>query len=81
VVTARLQVRAEKKAVARQDSCGMKSLGHMSLPTLLSAMGLRRALVSDNTILPPVTRNAVERELLTSSGEAALFLPRRRSDD
>jgi hypothetical protein len=55
-------------------ACGMKTLGGMSLPTVLKALGLRLALVADNEWLPPVTLSAMERGV-----SAATILGRARA--
>jgi hypothetical protein len=55
-------------------ACGMKSLGQMSLPVALNALGLRLALVADDGWLPPVTLSAMERSV-----SAAAILGRARA--
>jgi hypothetical protein len=37
-------------------ACGTKPIGHISLPNLLAALGLKLAVIADDTALPRQTR-------------------------
>jgi hypothetical protein len=39
--------------------CGTKNLGHISLPILLDALGLKLTIVADDATLPSQTRRAL----------------------
>lgn len=40
--------------------CGTKNLGQISLPTLLETLGLKLAIIADDSALPCQTRRALE---------------------
>jgi transcriptional regulator with XRE-family HTH domain len=57
--------------------CGTKRLGHVTLPTLLSALGCRLLLIADDAAIPDV----VKAELYTSASPRAAQRPAEAQPD
>lgn len=59
-------------------ACGLKPIGHISLPNLLAALGLRLAIIADDNSLPRQTRaligssNGKPRSLVRAADDAAV---------